>query len=180
LISGIKELNVIVLAHCILNQSTRWWTHEKPLRDKGVVWKVLETLAKFRIGILQMPCPEFTFCGNPRPPRTKKEYESIPGFKDHCEILAAAVAKDLREIVSLSREPKIRILAIVGVERSPTCGVRKTPISKKSNESFLYAPTKGLFLEILDRKLNDLGMNIRFIGLDLNKPENFVIAIKNL
>jgi len=175
-----EELNVVVLAHCILNQSTRWWLEGKPLRDSGMSIEILNGLAKLGIGILQMPCPEFTFCGNPRPPRTKKDYESLPGFVSHCQSLALQVAKEIRQLLSLSRKPKIRIIAVVGVERSPTCGVKLTPTLKDSNGRFGYSATKGLFIEYLEKELVQHGMSIPILGVDLKKPQSFLSSIRNL
>ncbi|MEM2639471.1 MAG: hypothetical protein QW113_05585, partial [Candidatus Bathyarchaeia archaeon] len=77
---------VLVLSHCLLNKSTRWWQDGKPIeRNIGLAAELVEFSLRHNVGVFQMPCPEFTFCGNPRPSRTKDEYEALPGFKEHCD-----------------------------------------------------------------------------------------------
>lgn len=119
-----------------------------------------------------MPCPEFSFCGNPRPPRSKEEYENLPGFQSHCQRLAEMAAKDIKTLVSLSRKPKIKVLAIVGVERSPTCGVSQTP--KRTDTKTEYRAEKGLFMEALEAELRAQGLEVPVLGLDLHHPETLL------
>ncbi|MEM2111007.1 MAG: hypothetical protein QXX08_03910 [Candidatus Bathyarchaeia archaeon] len=165
-----REEKIVVLAHCVLNQSTRWWQNEKKPRAKGPVMEVLEALSKLNIGAVQLPCPEFTFCGNPRPPRTKDEYERLPGFRLHCEDLAKASAKNLKTLTDMGRKPKVHILAVVGVTHSPTCGVKCTP--RMLDGKVEYIDEKGLFIEILEREMEKLGLRTAFIEFDFHTPEN--------
>jgi len=166
-----EEPKVLVLAHCLLNQSTRWWQNGEPPRAQGPVKEILDFISARRIGAVQLPCPEFTFCGNPRRPRTKDEYEGLPGFILHCEGLAQTSAKYLQALTAMGREPRPRILAIVGIARSPTCSVKSAPrgIGGKAE----YAEEMGLFFEILDRELENLGLKIPFIEVDLDRPVDF-------
>ena len=174
-----REIPVLALSHCILNRSTRWWQKGKPIeKNRGVTIQVLDMAARLGIGIIQLPCPEFTFCGNPRPPRTKDEYLELPGFREHCKKLAEEAAEELMHLVKNSREPRIKILAVVGVERSPTCGVKYTPIRKGSLKR--YVGEEGVFISMLNESLEKRGMHIPFIGVDLDKPEEIVEAIDRL
>jgi len=174
-----EDLKVVALAHCILNQSTRWWKDGKELR-RGLIREVIDALASMRIGAVQMPCPEFSFCGNPRPSRTKEEYRSLPGFMMHCRRLAKAMAENLKGLTTLSKRPKIKIVAVVGIERSPTCGVELTPYKRVGREEFEYRRMKGLFMEALEEELESLGISVPMLGLDLRKPEALVNNIKNV
>ena len=131
--------------------------------------QILSSLSHLRIGIIQLPCPEFTFCGNPRPPRTRDEYLRLPGFQQHCARLAEETADYLKKLVDNAREPPIKILGIVGVERSPTCGVKFTPVGEGSDKR--YEEKKGIFIELLIKSLKEKGLEIPTIGIDLEKPE---------
>jgi len=174
-----EELRILVLSHCILNRATRWWQKGKPIQEnQGINSQILSLLSDLKIGLIQLPCPEFTFCGNPRPPRTRDEYLSLPGFHQHCKELADEAAEYLKSILEKAREPSVRILAIVGVERSPTCSVRRTPIGSGSNKR--YVEGKGIFIELLNESLRNRGLEIPFIGIDLDKPEEFAEAIREL
>ncbi len=169
--SSRTEAKVLVLAHCILNQAARWWQSGNPRRIYGPVREVLDVLSSLKIGVLQLPCPEFSFCGNPRPPRTKDEYENLEGFRLHCVNLARRSALELKNFLNLGRDPKIRLLAIVGVEYSPTCGVNWT--TRRIDGKSEYVNEKGLFIEALEKELEDLGLNIPFLGIDLHNPADF-------
>jgi len=169
----VEEAKILVLSHCILNRATRWWQNEKTSRkNQGPVSQVLAFLSTHKIGAVQLPCPEFTFCGNPRPPRTKDEYEDLPGFRLHCEKLAKNSAQYLKTLITMGVNQKIRVLAIVGVECSPTCGVKYTP--RIIEDEAKYVEEKGLFLEILEKELMKLGLEIPFIGVNLHKPEEII------
>jgi len=174
-----KELPILVLSHCILNRATRWWQRGKPLDDnRGMTVQILDLLAHLKIGVVQLPCPEFTFCGNPRPPRTKNEYLSLPGFREHCARLADEAANYLKNLIDNAREPPLRILAIVGVERSPTCGVKCTPTGRGMNKR--YEEKKGFFIELLAKSLRKRGLKVPIIGVDLDRPEEFSETLNKL
>jgi len=140
--------------------------------------QLLDLLSSRKIGVIQLPCPEFTFCGNPRPPRTRDEYSSLPGFQQHCARLADESAKYLKNLIKNAREPSVKILAIIGVERSPTCGVKCTPIGKGSEKR--YEEKEGIFIELLIKSLRKMGLKIPAIGIDLNKPEEFNEIVNKL
>ena len=61
------------------------------------------------------------------------------------------MAEGLKAITRLSKKPKIRVLAVIGVNRSPTCGVELTPIRRNSEGNFEYVKARGLFMEALER-----------------------------
>lgn len=175
----LEELQILVLSHCILNRATRWWQKGKPLGDnRGLNLQILSLLSELKIGVIQLPCPEFTFCGNPRPPRTRDEYLSLPRFQQHCKRLADETSKYLKSIIENAREPSVKILAIVGVERSPTCGVKCTSTGRGVNKR--YVEEKGIFIELLGESLRKRGLEIPFIGVDLDKPEELVGLIDEL
>ena len=174
-----EDLWIIVLSHCILNRATRWWQRGKPLDDsRGMASQILELLSGLQIGVIQMPCPEFTFCGNPRPPRTMDEYLSLPGFRDHCARLADETAEYLKSLIENAREPRIRILAILGVERSPTCCVEYAPVGDGAEKR--YEKRRGIFIDLLVKSLRDRGIEVPVIGVDLNRPEESASMILDL
>ncbi|MCW4026073.1 MAG: hypothetical protein NWE76_01150 [Candidatus Bathyarchaeota archaeon] len=175
----VGQVTVLVLSHCILNRATRWWKNGRSIEmNSGPVGEVLGFLSARRIGAIQMPCPEFTFLGNPRPPATKDEYAALPGFQRHCESLARDVAQGLKASDTLSRKPKIKILGIVGVRRSPSCSVECAP--RRIGDSTRYLKEKGLFLEILEKELARLDLRVPFVEVDLDRPERFCQSLDEL
>jgi len=147
-------------------------------QNRGPVSQVLEFLSTRNIGAVQLPCPEFTFFGNPRRAAGKDEYESLPDFRSHCKSLARDAARQLRTLTVMASNPKIKILAIVGVERSPSCGVKFTP--RKGNGETRYVKEKGLFVEFLEEEMQNQGLKIPFLGLDMRQPEKFPRKLADL
>ncbi|MCS7120575.1 MAG: hypothetical protein RMJ07_04165 [Nitrososphaerota archaeon] len=157
---------VLVLAHCLLNYGTRWWQYEPSNENRGPCPEIVRFLVKHRVGAIQLPCPEYSFCGNPRPPRTKDEYERTPSFSSHCKDLAVGTARYLKAMARAKDGSELKILAIVGVEHSPTCAVKSTP--RIINGLKVYVEEKGLFMDLLEKELIALGLNFPFIDVNLN------------
>jgi predicted secreted protein len=165
-----ERAKIVAVAHCILNQSTRWRKKGQPnIIRQGPVVPVVQLLSEQHIGVYQLPCPEFTFLGNPRPPASKDYYERLPGFREHCRKLAKDAARDLNMLVTMSRDVRIDILAVVGVERSPCCGVACTPRTRNGREE--YSQEKGLFFEMLSEEMRRFGLTVPMMGVDLHSPE---------
>jgi predicted secreted protein len=176
---GTNETIVLIVAHCILNQSTRWWQKGQPVeRNQGPVNQILQFMSDNKIGAVQLPCPEFTFLGNPRSPATKDDYESLSGFKEHCRRLAMDSSRNLKSLIEMGRDPKIAVLAIIGVERSPSCGVKYTP--RKVDGKTKYVEEKGIFFEALDKEMKNLGFKVPIIGLDMHQPEDLCRKLSEL
>ncbi len=174
-----KEIPILAVSHCILNRSTRWWQNGKSINGNiGMNIQILELLSRFKVGLVQMPCPEFTFCGNPRPPRTRDEYSMLPGFVEHCRRLAEETAENLKVLVEKAKKPPVKILAVIGVERSPTCGVKRTPVGRVGDRQ--YTDGMGLFTDLLSKSLRNVGLDIPFIGADLDRPEELATSISRL
>jgi len=162
-----------VVAHCLLNKSTRWWQNGKPIeRNVGLAEQVIEFALKNNIGIVQLPCPEFTFCGNPRPPRTKDEYENLPGFKKHCEKIASSVVEQLKTLAFMSIKPHIQILAVVGIKNSPSCAINS--VLRKVNDKIQYSKERGIFIEILEKKMIKAGLKPLFLEFNFDRPNEIV------
>jgi len=175
----INEAIVLVVAHCVLNQSTRWWQKGQPLkRNQGPVNQVLQFLSENNVGAVQLLCPEFTFLGNPRSPATKDDYENLLGFKEHCQRLAADSARQLKKMIKMGRNPRIGVLAVLGVERSPSCGVKCTP--RRIDGETKYVEEKGIFFEALDKEMKDFGFTVPMMGLDTHQPEEICHKLAEL
>jgi predicted secreted protein len=176
---AINETFVLVVAHCILNRSTRWWQNGQPLeRNQGPVSQILQFLSGNKIGVVQLPCPEFTFLGNPRSPATKDDYESLSGFREHCKRLANDSAIHIKRLTEMGRNPKIVVLAVAGVERSPSCGVECTP--RKTNGKVKYVEERGIFFELLEKEMEDLNFTVPILGLNTHQPENLCCRLTEL
>jgi predicted secreted protein len=156
---------IVAVAHCILNQTTRWfWNDGSGAWTEGFISDFLERLKPIGIGLYQLPCPEFSLLGNPRKPMTRDEYEIFPGFVNHCRILAESVLRELKAFRELSIKPRLEILAIIGIEGSPSCGVEFT--SHKISDTSVRVTGRGIFMELLEKLALSEKLDIAFYGLD--------------
>jgi predicted secreted protein len=78
---------IAIVAHCLLNQNSR---AQGLVKKPTTVIEVLDFLAYNGIGIIQMPCPEITYAGVLREPRTKEEYNTDL-FRKHCRKIAEEI-----------------------------------------------------------------------------------------
>ncbi len=157
-----KELGFAAVAHCILNQATRWWNEEKgaaPLQ--GSIWRIVKRLDDLGVGVYQLPCPEITFLGNPRPSLTRGDYEGLMGYLEHIRRLSSMACSEMEALIDMSREPRLRLVGLVGLARSPSCaaGEGSGPSSKPG----------GIFFEELVKELRRRGLEAKAVEIDLRE-----------
>jgi predicted secreted protein len=139
-----RSCEVVLVAHCILNQNSRVLGLAK---KAGAVNEVVDFLVRSGVGIIQMPCPEFTYAGLLRQPKTREQYDNAM-FRRHCRKIADEIANQIQEYV----KGGVKLKLVVGVDGSPSCGVKETP---------------GIFMEELRSALDKLGVSAPFCGIRL-------------
>ena len=117
-----RSRKIVIVAHCILNQNSRV---QGIAHYAGMINEIIDVIRKNEVGIIQMPCPELTYAGLLRPSQTKEQYDT-PAFRRHCRQIASSTADQVEEYVRNG----FKVLAILGVEGSPTCGVEETSIQE--------------------------------------------------
>lgn len=142
-----REKRLVLVAHCILNQNSvvREWE-----RAKGAYNDVVRLLLDSDLGIIQLPCPEFLYNGEARPPLTKEEYDT-PEYRSLCRQLAGPVVQQALEYQKNGYE----ITGLIGIEESPTCDT---------------GITGGVFMEELRAEL--LAESITLNAIDI--PESYI------
>ena len=174
-----RSKSIIFLAHCILNQNA---VSDGTASYPGFVNEILELINSTDFGIVQMPCPEL-YClgldrgdpkGGTRPvpeenTRIRKEMshkESIEKTKQ----LAQQVIYQITEYI----KHRFEVKGIVGINRSPSCGVEST--SKNNKE----VAGEGVFISELSNELIKKNIYINFVGIKVFEPENAIIKLKRL
>ena len=172
-----RRRRVIFTAHCFLNQnSISDGTAVYPACFKGLVRLMTEN----DIGIVQMPCPELMCLGLDR---SNPNGADFPVTVENTRIRHAMLEKDkyarleqladsvIFQILEYCRHG-FQILGIVGANRSPSCGVQTT---SDNNEE---VPGKGLFIELLGKKLSEHGITIPMTGIksdeDIQKIKDWI------
>ena len=159
-----RSKKLILVAHCLLNQnSISDGTADLPCQFREVV----ELLADCRIGIIQLPCPELTCLGLDRKDAAGgqrdllTENTRIRGLMEerhNIETLRAR-ADDLAMQVDEYRRHGFEVLGLIGVDRSPSCGVETT--SRDGRE----AAGQGVFVAVIGERLRARGITLGMTGV---------------
>ena len=160
----------IFLAHCLLNQNAiSDGTAEVPAAHREILQAALDAQA----GVVQMPCPELCCLGldrgdpkggerpvvveNTRIRRAMGQPEAAARLRE----LTAQVVRQIREY----RKHGFTVLGIVGVDRSPCCGVNTT--SDLDRE----LPGRGVFIAALQTALEEAELTVPVIGIKPSAPD---------
>jgi len=133
---------IIYVAHCVLNQNSviNGWE-----RAKGGFNSILKQILAEEIAIIQLPCPEFTYLGENRPPMTKEEYDTAQ-YRKLCVELAAPIVTQMK----VYQEKGYELIGLVGIGDSPTCDT----LGKK-----------GIFMEELYALMEEHAMRLTAIDI---------------
>lgn len=113
-----RSKKIIFLANCLLNANNKVF---EIARYKGMFSEVLQTLDKYGIGIIQMPCPETLYCGNQRWHTTRNLYDNA-GYRRFCREMASPMADYMENYSKVGYE----VVGILTCDGSPSCGITKS------------------------------------------------------
>jgi predicted secreted protein len=134
------------------------------------------------VGIVQMPCPELLCLGLDRGTR---DGTRAPLLEENTRIRTMMSQRPAQEtirhlvqhlIVQLREYRKygFQIRGIVGVNRSPSCGVETTT----NNNQEVEGP--GVFIDALRHELTKHNLNVRMVGIKAFEPNKAVETMKHL
>jgi len=174
-----RSKTVIFVAHCILNQNS---ISDGTADYQGTIKEIIGLLNNYGIGIIQLPCPELVCLGLDRGnikgcdspvtvenTRIRKLMEQEPA-RSKIRQLVDQVVFQISEYVKYSFEIK----GIVGINRSPSCGVETTSTDNREVKG------EGVFIEALRNELEKNNINTKFVGVKSSEPEKAVARIKRM
>lgn len=131
---------ILVLGHCLLNPLARVKGAKPapPVDPKGA-------------SVIQLPCPESMFLGMRRREVTKDQLDH-PSYRRFCREIFTPLADMLEDLAANGFS-----IRIIGVPKSPSCGVRITSVggepgkSKEFHHSHAHEP--GVFMEEIIKEL---------------------------
>lgn len=135
---------------------------------KSSIKPFMNLLIENDINIIQMPCIEASYNNSLiRNPKGLSKYDTEE-FNKHCEKLADEVASQIIEV-----NKNYKVLAILGIEQSPSCCVNYIYTNKGMEKR------KGLFMDKLYDRVKDLkipiiGINRKYINKSLNELEDII------
>ena len=170
---------VVFVAHCVLNQNS---ISDGTADFPGMIKEVVNVLRGSDVGVVQMPCPELMSLGldrgNPEGAASPVVVENtrIRGMLereqaiDKIEKLAGQVIHQISEY----SKHGFQVRGIVGINRSPSCGVVTTSRDDREGGG------QGVFIEALSRELDRRGLNVAFAGIKASAPEEAARIVENL
>lgn len=164
-----RSKRIVLVAHCILNQNAiSDGTADFPGTDEALVRRLLEA----GVGLVQLPCPELNGLGLDRgDPEGANRPVIVENTRIRSALGQAAPARILAGLVEQAvfqveqyRRHGFQVLGVVGIDRSPSCGVETT--SDRDAE----VSGRGVFLEALAAELMHRGIDLPMIGVKASQP----------
>ncbi|MBO3840994.1 MAG: hypothetical protein FGF48_01045 [Candidatus Brockarchaeota archaeon] len=146
---------ILMVSHCILNPYSKavgLLREEKVKAARKIIKALLDDL---ETGIIQLPCPELLYKGLDRKPASRESYDK-PEFRHICR----SIAEQAVEIAVKYEHRGVGIVAYLGVEGSPSCGVEWTHFKIEKPDR-----GRGVFTEILCETMSKAGIKISLLGL---------------
>jgi predicted secreted protein len=112
-----RSKKLIIVSHCILNQNT---VIEGEARSMGAIPSAVDWIQKEGFGIIQLPCPEFTFLGLDRPPMAYEQYDNEE-YRCHCRQILMPIINQIKEYLKSG----FQIAGTLGIQSSPSCDMSR-------------------------------------------------------
>jgi predicted secreted protein len=174
-----RSKTILFMAHCLLNQNS---ISDGTAVYPGAVKHIIALLLESGIGIVQLPCPELMCLGLDRGDqngaaspviventRIRKALEQKPAL-EKLNALIAPLAFQISEYQKFG----FNIRGIVGINRSPSCGVETT--SRDNRE----VAGRGVFMEALRLELEKKNLHLKMVGVKDSEPEKSLQIVKLL
>lgn len=165
-ISLTKRSNKIaVFCHCMLNVHS---LEENLAEYPGLEEDIIKIALDQGVGFVQLRCPETRLHGIERLPMPKDSYDK-PKIRENYRQQAKGEIAQLKEFVKNGAE----IVAIIGAEASPSCGIHyvakwKQGIDKKDRkwpDTVDFVEGRGVFMEELEKQMTEAGIKPKWIGV---------------
>jgi Predicted secreted protein len=141
-----SEKKIYVISHCLLNPEARVKGIKKP-----TPFQTADTFGNPK-RIIQLPCPETLYLGTDRPTNTKTTLDSAD-FRKFSSNLFLPFA----DMIEIFEKDGFEI-ELIGVSKSPSCGVFKTTVSANQNCDEVINGT-GIFFEEIEKELKMRGIS---------------------
>ena len=167
-----KDKRIILIAQCLVNPYCRVHIlgQNFPLSQE-----IMNYLMEKHVGIIQYLCPETSAMGLMRNPQGRQQYDNI-FFRDHCKELLKTPMLMVKEFI----KNNYRLTCFLGLENSPTCGIRwgkhkvnryqtesPNPVDKPDPSDPALA---GIMAEILSEELAKENIKVPFLEFPALSP----------
>ncbi|MGI6075627.1 MAG: CD3072 family TudS-related putative desulfidase [Pyramidobacter sp.] len=171
---------ILAVSHCLLNRAAkvRRFDEAESRAEERLRLKTVRLALRRGVQLLQLPCPEFLMYGSLRWGHVYEQFDN-PFFRARCREMLEPVCDQLWCYAS---DPEVRLLGVLGVDGSPSCGVKYTCRGAWGGElcgrdlapalsSVRLAAGRGVFMEEFCNLLDRRGLTLPFEGLFAPEPE---------
>ena len=116
---------ILLVSHCVLNTAAKlkqFHTGEVGQED-ALRHQVVRAALDHDIQLLQLPCPELLQYGARRWGHTCDQFDNV-FFRQRCREMLQPIVMQVQEY--LANPEEFKVLGILGIDGSPSCGVRYT------------------------------------------------------
>lgn len=164
------------VSHCVLNTNSKveYFGEKKHCNEEVSRHEFIKLSLEKNIALVQLPCPEFIMYGSNRWGHTKNQFDNT-FFRARCRKLLEPVIIELQEY--LNQGDRFKVLGVVGIDGSPSCGVNVTCTGQWGGEmssrcdldkvihSVTRSKEKGVFMEELERIFKEHDIDIPIMAL---------------
>ncbi|NOH51150.1 DUF523 domain-containing protein [Vibrio rotiferianus] len=174
-----RSKRVVLTSHCLLNQNA---ISDGTADYSCCFLEVVEQIVGKGIGIIQMPCPELICLGLDRGDCNGSEREILVEnsrirdqllTEENQKVLDKLVSSLIYQITEYKKNGFI-IHGVIGVNRSPSCGVNTTSENNGEVEGY------GVFIEKLLESLHQKRLMLPMVGVKTSTPEKAVEEVNRL
>ena len=181
---GISMQDIIFVSHCVLNIASKvvMYNEAEMAAEEDLRRSFVSKAVSQGVQLIQLPCPEFIMYGSRRWGHVSDQFDT-PFFRSQCRKLLEDYMLQIKEYLSNDR---FRILGIVGIDGSPSCGVDYTcygnwggNLSDRDDLNDCIATSrlgtgKGILMDEFAKLLKEQGVEVPMVGLFAEEPEKIM------
>lgn len=163
--------NILAVSHCILNNAAKVAEDESGLAEEYRQRdELMRSVMDKGVQLLQLPCPEFIMYGSRRWGHVKDQFDN-PFFRSCSRDLLSQAVMQLREYSSNTE--RFRLIGIVSVEGSPSCGYKLSCRADRGGEfdgsicdaggraeKVRMVDEPGVYMEVLTEMLDEFSLEL--------------------
>ena len=166
---------ILLVSHCLLNTASKLKSYDQSemKAEDSLRKEIIKTAVDNDIHLLQLPCPEFLQYGYRRWGHTYDQFNNV-FFRERCREMLQPVILQVKEY--LENDTEFEIVGVLGIDGSPSCGVKYTcrapwggEFSGRDVTDVLHSchleEGSGVLLETLKKMLEEEGITLKMEGL---------------
>ena len=180
---------ILFVAHCVLNTASKvvMYNEAEMAAEEALRRRFLARALERGVQLIQLPCPEFLLYGSRRWGHVSDQFDT-PYFRRECRNMLSDILLQLKEY--RANNERFRVLGIVGIDGSPSCGVDYSCVgewggnlSDRSDLAEAIASARlvqgsGILMQELAAMLKEEGIPLPMTGLFAGEPEKLLSLLE--